>query len=276
MKRFRAYVQEKFQTPEKSLGINRKDMPQIDSEDTLDFVNFAKKQGFNATNKKIDPNKLRATQNQFQVGKIKSLVDKIESGEYDNKIILVSKDNRVMDGHHRWLAHKELGKDIAVKQFDLTASKLFDLMHDYPKSYKKKLNETFDTVLLESGETCAVISREQMSTFEKVVDKLFAKFNIDFDFTKHFRERMSDERNKPCIDIRELAGMIQKIYKKVSGGQNILAKHKDAEAVIKDLQTDLNMPVAIEYDRKNDELTVIGKTIMRKKNFTTPNPVERV
>jgi hypothetical protein len=87
---------------------------------------------------------------------------------------------------------------------------------------------------------------------------------------------MSHERNDPCIDMKELAAMIQKIYKKYQGGEKSLNKFVDAEAVIKDLQTNLNMPIAVEYDRKNDELVVIAKTIMRKKNFRTPNPEIKV
>lgn len=43
------------------------------------------------------------------------------------------------------------------------------------------------------------------------------------------------------------------------------------EAVIKDLQSDLNIPIAVKYDSKNDEFDVVMKTIMRKKNFKTPN-----
>jgi hypothetical protein len=46
-----------------------------------------------------------------------------------------------------------------------------------------------------------------------------------------------------------------------------------AEAVIKDMQSDLNIPVAVEYDSKNDEFDIVMKTIMRKKNFRTPNKV---
>jgi hypothetical protein len=76
--------------------------------------------------------------------------------------------------------------------------------------------------------------------------------------------------------MKELAAMIQKIYKKYQGGEKSLNKFVDAEAVIKDIQSDLNMPIAVEYDRKDDELNVIAKTIMRKKNFSTPNPVLKV
>lgn len=120
--------------------------------------------------------------------------------------------------------------------------------------------------------SCDLIGMDQIKAFEKFVDRMFEKFNIDFEFTKHFRERMSDERNDPCIDMKELAQMIQKIYKKYQRGEKSLSKYADSEAVIKDLQTDLNMPIAIEYNRNKDELEVIAKTIMRKKNFRTSNP----
>ena len=129
---------------------------------------------------------------------------------------------------------------------------------------------------MEQKDTCPILTAAHMKAFEQFVDKMFAKFGIDFEFTKHFRERMSHERNDPCIDMKELAGMIQKIYKKYQGGEKSLNKFVDAEAVIKDLQSNLNMPVAVEYDRNKDELVVIAKTIMRKKNFSSPNPVLKV
>lgn len=133
----------------------------------------------------------------------------------------------------------------------------------------------FKQFVLEA-ETCPILTVEHMKAFEKFVDKMFEKFDIDFEFTKHFRERMTDSRNDPCIDMKELAAMIQKIYKKYQHGEKSLNKFVDAEAVIKDIQSDLNMPIAVEYDRKNDDLVVIAKTIMRKKNFSTPNPVLKV
>ena len=124
----------------------------------------------------------------------------------------------------------------------------------------------------EADETCPILTVANLNAFEKFVDKMFEKYNIDFEFTKHFRERMSDKRNDPCISMKELAQMIQKIYKKYQNGEKSLSKFVNAEAVIKDMQTDLNMPIAVEYDRKNDDLVVITKTIMRKKNFRTPSP----
>lgn len=126
------------------------------------------------------------------------------------------------------------------------------------------------------ADSCPILTVAHMKAFEQFVDKMFDKFDIDFEFTKHFRERMTDTRNDPCIDMKELAAMIQKIYKKYQGGEKSLNRFVDAEAVIKDIQSNLNMPIAVEYNRKDDELVVIAKTIMRKKNFSTPNPVLKV
>jgi predicted kinase len=139
-------------------------------------------------------------------------------------------------------------------------------------SAQKKMNED----LMLEAEQCPILTVAHMNAFEQFVDRMFKQFKIDFEFTKHFRERMSHERNDPCINMKELASMIQKIYKKYQNGEKSLNKFIDAEAVIKDIQTDLNMPVAVEYDRKKDQLEVIAKTIMRKKNFRTPNPEIKV
>lgn len=135
--------------------------------------------------------------------------------------------------------------------------------------------KSFKQFVIEA-DACPILTVEHMKAFEKFVDKMFEKFDIDFEFTKHFRERMTDSRNDPCIDMKELATMIQKIYKKYQNGEKSLNKFVDTEAVIKDMQSNLNMPIAVEYDRKNDDLVVIAKTVMRKKNFSTPNQVLKV
>jgi hypothetical protein len=44
----------------------------------------------------------------------------------------------------------------------------------------------------------------------------------------------------------------------------------DAEAVLNDMQTDINMPFVLKWDGK--ELDLVAKTVMRKSNFATSNP----
>lgn len=129
--------------------------------------------------------------------------------------------------------------------------------------------KTFKTYIQEQS-TCDLVGMKKIKAFEKFVDRMFEKFGIDFKFTKHFGERMGDDRNNPCITMKELADFVKKVYSKQGKSLKSVA---GAEAVIKDMQSDLNIPVAVEYDSKNDEFDVVMKTIMRKKNFRTPNKV---
>lgn len=114
------------------------------------------------------------------------------------------------------------------------------------------------------------ITRAAVTDFEKLVDRIFKKYNINFEFTKHFIDRLNDSRNDPMITLNDLAKTIKKIYAKAG---RPLTTVKDAEVVIKDFQSDLNIPVVIRYDQKSDEFEVTLKTIMRKKNFKTPDKV---
>lgn len=275
MKRFKALLAEaSIDVPEKkdTLDIDRKDMPQIKSDDVKDFLSYLKKNDITTDKKLVDPSKLKATQGQFHKEKIKGLMDAIEAGKLKKEPILVSKDNYVIDGHHRWLAFSNLGRDLTVYQVNTNADKLIALMKSYPKSFTEKLYEAFEYIC-ESDQTCDIISPSHMKEFEKFVDRMFEKFKIDFNFTKHFRERMGDDRNKPCIKLKELADVIKKIYQKQGKSIKGVA---GSEAVVKDIQSDLNIPIAVEYDSKNDEFDVVMKTIMRKKNFRTPNPEIKV
>lgn len=136
------------------------------------------------------------------------------------------------------------------------------------KSLYKNLVKTHEEALSEEADV--EITASKMKDFEKFVDRMFEKFKIDFEFTKHFGERMNDERNSPKIKLKELADLIKKIYAK---NGNPLKGKAGAELVVKDLQSDLNMPIVVKYDEKNDEIDIVAKTIMRKKNFSTPNTV---
>ena len=117
---------------------------------------------------------------------------------------------------------------------------------------------------------CDLIGMKQIKAFESIVDKLFRKYGIDFKFTRHFGDRMGDDRNNPCISMKELAEFIKKMYARQGKSIKGVA---GAEAVLKDIQSNLNIPVAVTYDRKNDEFDVVMKTIMRKKNFKSPDQI---
>ena len=108
------------------------------------------------------------------------------------------------------------------------------------------------------------VSQKQIDDLEKFADRMLAKYDIDVTFTRHFVDRMNDTRNDPEIKVAELQKFYKKIQKK-KGSQ--IKANPDIEAVLKDMSTNLNLPVVINY--KNGDFEVVHKTIMRKKNFST-------
>lgn len=118
------------------------------------------------------------------------------------------------------------------------------------------------------GQMQEEVTQSQIRDLEKFADRLLNKFDIDIEFTRHFADRMNDARNKPAITIGEL----QRFFKKVAANKGKrIKKHGNAEAVLKDMQSDLNLPVVVNW--KNGEFEVVNKTIMRKKGFKTSSPV---
>lgn len=111
------------------------------------------------------------------------------------------------------------------------------------------------------------ITRSDLAQIEKYADKLFAKVGIDVEFTRHFLDRVNDERNKKQITTAELTRLFKQMFKK--HGKPIAKLGPDAEAVMKDMQTDVNMPFVLKWDGK--ELDLVAKTVMRKKDFKTSN-----
>lgn len=115
------------------------------------------------------------------------------------------------------------------------------------------------------------LSQEQMDLVEDYADRLFGELGIDVEFSRHFRERINDPRNPKPITAVELIGLFKRAYEK--SGKRIAEMPPNAEAVLKDMRTDINTPFIIEYDRRTGELDLVLKTIMRKKNFMTTNEI---
>ena len=117
------------------------------------------------------------------------------------------------------------------------------------------------------------VSKSDLDQIEKYADRLFAAVKIDVEFTKHFLDRVNDERNKKPINSAELIRLFRLTYKKY--GKKIAKMNPDAEAVITDMETDVNMPFVLNLD-KNGMLDLVAKTVMRKKVFKTKDQKLRV
>ena len=130
------------------------------------------------------------------------------------------------------------------------------------KTFKKFCNHT--AIIIDED-----VTQSQLNDIEKYADRLFKSVNIDVNFTRHFVDRVNDRRNEKPISTSELTRLFKQTYKK--HGKKIHKMGDDAQAVIQDMQTDINMPFVLAYDDRNKELDLVAKTIMRKKNFKTPN-----
>lgn len=141
------------------------------------------------------------------------------------------------------------------------------------KREEVELDDMFESLISEREsfkEFNEDVTQRQISDLEKFADRLLDKFGVDVEFTRHFADRMNDDRNNPKISISEL----QRFFKKVAKNKaQDIKKLGDSQAVLKDIQADLNLPVVINYDKAKNEFELVNKTIMRKKDFKTPNKI---
>jgi hypothetical protein len=114
------------------------------------------------------------------------------------------------------------------------------------------------------------VTQSELNDVERIADEWFEDYGIDVQFTKHFIERVNDERNGKPISAEELEDLFTQTAEKY--GEKLSNLPDDYQAVLFKLRNDINLPFALNYDDKNDEMDLVAKTVMRKKNFQTSNP----
>jgi hypothetical protein len=122
---------------------------------------------------------------------------------------------------------------------------------------------TFEEYVSES------VTQAELKSVEKFADKLFSEFDIDVEFTKHFADRVNDARNRPTITSRELKDFFRKAFN--AHAETISGMQPNKQAILNDLQKELNLPFVYKWDGRNFEFDLVAKTIMRKTNFRSPD-----
>ena len=89
---------------------------------------------------------------------------------------------------------------------------------------------------------------------------------LDLKIPPHFVDRVNDRRNNPSIEADELYNFFDKLSDEKDDLEDLL--DDEGEIVATDSDTNINIPLAKDNKRVN---TIVAKTIMRKKNFLTPN-----
>ena len=114
------------------------------------------------------------------------------------------------------------------------------------------------------------ISRTELKEVERFADELFAALEIDIAFTHHFYDRLNDPRNGQQISVAELKELFQEMFRLLKTELSTMSLN--TEAVVNDVSSRLNIPFVLVYDHRNNEVDLVAKTIMRKRNFKTHTP----
>lgn len=126
-----------------NLGISRSDMPQIKSEKIPQFLDDLEDEGITVhRNQHIAVNKLKPTQKEMDTVKIQEMMN-LPLGKLEGKPILVSKDDFIVDGHHRWAALLALNGNnrMPCHIISLPIRDLLDTIRDFDNVFKKDLND---------------------------------------------------------------------------------------------------------------------------------------
>lgn len=122
-------IKEEAPNFERGLSFKRVQLPQVKLDDLLKDPNLQ------IIARRVDPAGLKPTQTEFNYDKVGSIIN---SGNL--KAIITSKDDHVIDGHHRWLAAHHLNEPIDTHQVQMNADELIDYLNtqDYTKNISIK------------------------------------------------------------------------------------------------------------------------------------------
>lgn len=124
-----------------SLGIKRKDMPQIAEKDIPGFLKWLKSEHkIDSRKTKVRVGDIRMTQSEMDFDKVLGIRQK---GRVLDKPVIISKDGYLLDGHHRVAAMMLMNenKKLEVQEVDLAIRSLLEVASMYAKSFTRNLNE---------------------------------------------------------------------------------------------------------------------------------------
>jgi hypothetical protein len=168
-------------TISKSLGVNRAQMPQINSKDIKDYLEFLKEVGIRVSAKTINVSKVGMTQKEINIDKVKGLLGTEKSNLA--KPVIISNDGYILDGHHRVVALYNIDKNFKLKtiEVDLGIKDLLKVTKEYPKVSYKGINEyvRFNTL-----HTLPAVNHRGLGMNDDDLDRLEKNTNVEESFTK--------------------------------------------------------------------------------------------
>lgn len=152
-----------IEIPKIGMTFSRILMPQIG--DLNDYLKKLKENDIHYKEEKVDPKSLKATQSEFNTEKIAQIM--IEPNMSSKGGVIVSNDDYVLDGHHRWIACYNKNTSLKIIRVDLP---ILELM---------RISKTFDTIGHKSVvESVKSVIREHIGIRELLNTKRTDKWNL--------------------------------------------------------------------------------------------------
>jgi len=122
--------------PSTTLDFSRDSMPQIKTDDYPELLQFMKMNGVAIKKTSVLARTLKPVQSEYSD-------DKVDMDSTIYVPLLISNDNYIVDGHHRWLAamNQSPNRTVPVFQFGLPIEKLIEVLMDFPKIIFKDIYE---------------------------------------------------------------------------------------------------------------------------------------
>jgi hypothetical protein len=129
--------------PEDTLGVKRHEMPQVHAQHYPELFDYLADNGATMKKGEIAATKLRAVQSEFSDEGVEKMMRKGGiTGDGTKKPLIVSSDNYIIDGHHRWLAAYNNQETVPIIKFSIPVKKLLELVRDFKHTtYKDIYNE---------------------------------------------------------------------------------------------------------------------------------------
>jgi hypothetical protein len=196
-------------TIKKSLGVNRAQMPQINSKDLKDYLEFLKEVGVKVSAKTINVSKVGMTQKEINIDKVKGLLGTDRNNLA--KPVIISNDGYILDGHHRVVALYNIDKNFKLKtiEVDLGIKDLLKVTKEYPNVSYKGINEyvrfntlhTYPAVNHRGlGMNDDDLEKLEKKQSEKTTERINSKtFKPDTESEKNFLKQHKNSMSTPNI-----------------------------------------------------------------------------
>lgn len=130
--------------PTNGLGFSRKNLPQLGPSD--EFLSNIAKHGIKYKEVSVPSHKLKASQAEFQHDTIRQIMN---NPRPTKSKVIISNDDHVLDGHHRWLANYNHGVNTQGVRVDMGIHDLIKLAKTFKNTTYKSITDTIGRVVKE-------------------------------------------------------------------------------------------------------------------------------